>query len=331
MINAMLYPITAEPVTDLTSKGPKSLELDEFLNWQVSNSSLENWPTDKRLPMLSTSCSSHIKVDQKVVVDYGSDYYPYLAICQSGGLDSMIACFWAIRELKIPSSHIDLVFVDYGSPYNKKEIEVFKNLLSLYSCHFGVCRARIISLEGVKLDSSRFGKGYIIPNRNAVIASLAAFSYGINEIWISANFRKIDDEPGAAVDKNRRFFGTMTSLLSQATKSYTKVCSPFLHLSKSDIVKWFFEPKCSGLSHEVATELVRATTTCYDHVKLSCGHCFACHKKAAAFAKLYDELEPIRKLYDELYGEIHKNPEFKEYISRERAKGREIPKLWDKF
>jgi 7-cyano-7-deazaguanine synthase in queuosine biosynthesis len=182
------------------------------------------------------------------------------------------------------------------------------------------------------LNEDCFPAGYIIPNRNSVIAACAAFC---DEIWIVANYRKIDDEPGAAMDKCRKWYWTMTQILSEQMHKPTRVTSPFLHWSKADSLAWFIR----AVGYTQAQHTMDHSVTCYSPGEGHCGQCFACFKKLLALyqltqnsdadvAKLAGYLvhstESFRKAIDD------RPSEFIPFISRELHKGRDVllPPKW---
>lgn len=236
------------------------------------------------------------------------------------GVDSTLAVLYAHFALRmnLPKTTL-LLYVDYHGPYSKKESLVALKLLPSLSKTLEVDTTHI-SLNLSSIPQSALIKGYILPLRNAMLAGVAAsfLRKKGGEIWIGANYRKVDDDPGAAVDKSRRFFGDMTELLSAQWGRPARVMSPFLHLSKAETVRWAM----SALGVEMTQWWLSQTTTCYHPTERRCGSCYACFKLAMMVKSTGLEL-------DGLYlAKVEAQPDFRTYLQREAAKGRKLPTEW---
>lgn len=320
--NALPFPMT----------NPKAVELfRELCQWQLNTSSLDH--------------KFNVEVVNNEQSAYGNSptFAPHLttrpvnsrrklAICISGGIDSTIAVPWAIKELRYKPEDIVLVSTDYGAPYAQKE-EVTLSRVSKYWepldphgrlgwVHLDF-NLQYTDEEGHKYDSipvSKMGKGYIIPNRNMAIAAAAA-AYA-DEVWIVANYRKVDDEPGAAMDKNRKFFWSLSQLLSQVYDFPVKITSPFLHMSKSDGIAWLTKEFGPQYARNILTE----TTTCYHPTERVCGNCYACFKAAASLFKIGKQFPELNEpLFKARFDKYRGSEQFEEYLLREVKKGRDIP------
>ncbi|MFA5750088.1 MAG: 7-cyano-7-deazaguanine synthase, partial [Candidatus Shapirobacteria bacterium] len=225
--------------------------LECFANWQLNNSSLG---CDFEVVVTDVG-----KAGYKVYLGEGFEQEqanPDLVLMYGAGIDSTIAIWYA---LALGYKRIALFQVNYGAPYAGKEAQVTERLKEMLPSSVRIKRALPVfkGVPAFNITEAKMGKGYIIPVRNAVLASIGA---GIgNNVWIVANYRKIDDEPGAAVDKNRRFFADISYLLSRMLPEPITVSSPFLHLTKRQTIEWFIEE----LGRERALEILKLTTTCY--------------------------------------------------------------------
>ncbi|MHA1215920.1 MAG: 7-cyano-7-deazaguanine synthase, partial [Candidatus Thorarchaeota archaeon] len=234
-----------------------------------------------------------------------------VAVCYSGGVDSTIALAWALRKLQYMPHNLVTVTVNYGW-CSEKEVAVVKSLQDYLVRHTGT-QVELELTKPLVRPNERLPEGYIVPARNAFLASLAA-RYG-DTIWIIANYRKVDDGPGAALDKCRKFFWWMSELLSQAYKRPMRVESPFQHLTKADTMRWFLE-NCDD-----AQQVLLKTTTCYSRDRRQCGNCYACAKLALAYMHLGQYVQWVNRF------EVppHTTEVFREAVARERRKGRTPP------
>lgn len=295
-----------------------SQDFTRFANWQLNASSL--------------GCNFDVKVTSapakrkyRLVADrplYKDSYD--LIIMYGCGIDSTVA-IWYAHALNYP--RVLAIHVDNGSPYREKEKQVASKLFKQFDVPASLFSIRLEDEDEKPygpITESEMGKGYIIPNRNAVYAAIGAIfapAYSVKagaDIWIVANYRKIDDEPGAAVDKNRRFYAEVSYLLSKMHKQPIRVTSPFLHMTKAASIEWFID----YVGRDYALEVLRATTTCYHPTEQRCARCYACSKLAMA-------LEPLG-LYDEFFDRDIDPVFMQEFVAREKAKGRKIPARWEK-
>jgi len=116
----------------------------------------------------------------------------------------------------------------------------------------------------------------IIPGRNLIMATIAA-SFG-ERIWMMA----LDGETHMNTierDKSTKFFQDTTNLLTyifNVKRDITVLESPFMNMSKTDIVKW-------AIDHGVSEEFLKNTSTCYDESLHNCGECGTCFKRWISF------------------------------------------------
>lgn len=184
-----------------------------------------------------------------------------LAICISGGMDSYIAYFWAIKKLGYKKEDIICINFDIGHPYAKKEQEALKKLGIPYTTiHIDLLRE---SFGNMPTETK-----YVIPARNMIFSTIAA---GFAErVWIMG--MKFENHY-LMYDKNDDFFRIASACLTQSIGSQTIVESPFIDYTKTDIIQWAVDNKLEKL-HE--------TTSCY-HPKLHrCGECSLCFKRFVA-------------------------------------------------
>lgn len=211
---------------------------------------------------------------------------PGLVILLSGGMDSLLMLFYALMVHR--HAHVTALFIDYGAPYNEDEKIAFTQIADwfksnrnhaafkglMFNVHFVTHR-----VQDVELKDKEFGDGYIIPLRNALLASIAVM-YG-DHIWLAAHWRK-DDNPSGVCDKSVAFFTRLSEMLSTNYDRPITVWSPFFHMRKEQALAWLFN------LHTSLTEPFKYCISCYNPristlTARMCGRCYACWKSAKAY------------------------------------------------
>lgn len=186
-----------------------------------------------------------------------------LAICYSGGLDSLVAYYYAMKVKKYKKEDILLIHFNIGQPYEEKELKVLKSLDI-------PCEIMDLKICNPKLSGSKITKeNYIIPGRNLVFASVCA-GYA-ERVWIVG---LLNEDHYLMFDKNSNFYRLASMTCSQAVGSPTIVESPFSLMTKTDLFKLAKKWKI--------LDKVEKTTSCYDETDLRCGECSLCVKRAVA-------------------------------------------------
>ena len=223
-----------------------------------------------------------------------------LAIGVSGGLDSTMAYFYALQEMKLQEKDIGLFYVDCGQGYAQKEQDVLKKLGLKYELiKIPVCS---LSRQEETLVS------YMIPGRNMFIASLLATI--TNKVWIVATK---NDNHVNNTDKNSDFFDRVSKLFSYVFKRNILVESPFLFWSKQKIIQW-------GMNNGLK-EIIEKTSSCYHPTLINCGECHACLKKYMATINI-DNLN-IEFKTNPIYSEIAYK-KYLEYIKLQTSNNYQI-------
>lgn len=226
-----------------------------FFDKPYADTYIDDKMTDIILP-------NHAKLDRKKLV-----------ICYSGGMDSYIAYHYAIRELGYSPDDILCINFDIGHNYSEKEKQARESLDVPY-----------VTIPVGLIQPDVFGNGttkenYVIPARNLVFASIAA---GFGErVWIVG----IKPENHYLMfDKNAAFFRLATMAASQAVGAPTTIETPFLHMTKTEIIEW-------AMQHEDVRKGILNTVSCYHDTHKLCGNCH-CVKRAIAMvaAGNFDEL-----------------------------------------
>lgn len=252
----------------------------EFVVQQLNDSKLL---TEAKIPHDFTELKmTYSNMETDAVIPGG------LVVLLSGGMDSLLMLFHAIVQYRFP--RVTALFIDYGAPYNEAESiaqeqisewfkrsrnhPIFKNVM--FSVQFVTHK-----IPDIELNAKDFGDGYIIPLRNALLASIAVM-YG-DRIWLAAHWRK-DDNPAGACDKSVAFFSRLSELLSLNFDRPVEVWSPFLHMRKEQVLQGLLNAQSS------LAEPFKYCVSCYnpfsyvdgERTKM-CGKCYSCWKSAKAY------------------------------------------------
>jgi len=197
----------------------------------------------------------------------------------SGGLDSYIAWHYLGKPRTL--------YCDIGHRYAAQEIEAVKKLVP-----DTIIDSRLRLSDWEKPDAH-------IPLRNAFFCMIA--SHYDKEIVLVVQKGEMD-----LPDRSHFFMGIMSGFLTVqygSSKSYI-VLSPFDHMTKTQMVKWYLE---SDLSRE---DLL-STRSCFDWDDGPCGNCAACFRRWIAFAN--------SGLREEYRSPIQNYVGIQEYIHKMRA------------
>jgi 7-cyano-7-deazaguanine synthase len=206
----------------------------------------------------------------------------------SGGVDSSTAVYWALNEGHQLNT---ACFFYYGSKHNDQEIKAAQR----------VCNKKSLKLITVKLDvvaehfqSDLLKKGgsipeghytdptmkkTVVPFRNGIMLSIAAGlaeSLGLDGILLGNHFGDHAIYP----DCRAEFINPMSQAIKAGTYKKIELVSPFVSITKTEIVK-------IGFGLKVPYEL---TYSCYKGGDFHCGKCGTCVERIEAFkdAKVID-------------------------------------------
>lgn len=182
-----------------------------------------------------------------------------LCIPISGGMDSFIAYHYAIRELGYNPEDIVCIFFNIGQPYFQKEKDALSKLGVPYKEIHIPCYPEVVA---DKLDIHN----YILPNRNAIFASIAAI-YG-ERVWIVG--MKYENHY-LMHDKNDAFFRISTISNTQSIGELTIIESPFSNKTKTETIEWARDNDL--------LEKLDDTVSCYHPREKRCGVCSLCFKR----------------------------------------------------
>jgi 7-cyano-7-deazaguanine synthase len=208
-----------------------------------------------------------------------------LITLHSGGLDSTVLVFYLLSQ----GNKVDLLTFDYGQRH-KKETESAHQIAQSLNVRWDLIDLTSVGklLEGSALTDSQVqvpSGEYtlenlavtVVPNRNAIMASVAA------GIAVSRNFDGIAiamhaGDHAVYPDCTPKFVLALEYLLSIATGREQRrlvVNAPFLYNTKSQIVS-------SGANLGVPFE---KTWSCYKGGELHCGVCSTCQERKKAFVE----------------------------------------------
>lgn len=203
-----------------------------------------------------------------------------ITLC-SGGLDSTVLVY----DLLAQGHTIDLLTFDYGQRHSKEIRFAFRTARRLAIrwdlvdlAHLGqllgpsALTDRTVPVPKEPYSPEQIGVT-IVPNRNAILASIAAgvaVARGYDGIALAVHAGDHAIYP----DCRPVFIEALESLLRIATGTQLYVSAPYLHLYKYQIVR-------VGLVADVPFEL---TWSCYEGGAVHCGRCSTCLERKEAFA-----------------------------------------------
>lgn len=194
-----------------------------------------------------------------------------LVIACSGGIDSTLAWYYAIREKGYDPKKILCMYVDLHHPYSWKE----KKGLKQSGIPYKIIDTNIIREEFGNIPQPIHPYSIIL-NRNVLIAVYGSMLG--KKVWVSS----LEDEMHKFAlerDKSPEFFHLMSGLLSYTSairREETIIETPFKHMTKAELIHW-------ALDNKVPKRIILNTHTCYDDKKEKCGKCFVCFKRKIAF------------------------------------------------
>lgn len=186
---------------------------------------------------------------------------PELAVPVSGGLESTVLYFRAVRAGRKPKAF----YVLYGHPYARKEQAAL--------IHLGINPQQIKIERLSSMPATMYWK-HIIPARNFIILSAVAEEILGGEIWFGVSNGEM---PVGGGDKSETFFNMVNHHFNRLPFP-VKVEIPLQTETKVDLVRWWLR---AGISKELLAE----TVSCFsDSKEKHCGACQSCLRKYIAFA-----------------------------------------------
>ena len=208
----------------------------------------------------------------------------------SGGLDSTVLA----TQLKVDGAETRLLSIDYGQRH-ARELKRAEQIAQALELPQQVLRlpdlgpllgGSSLTDEKVELPEGHYAeesmKATVVPNRNMILLALAgghALSIGFDTIAYAAHAGDHTIYP----DCRPEFADAMETALGLADWEKLSLHRPFVHLSKTDLVK-------KGVELDAPLHL---TWSCYAGREIHCGKCGTCveRKEAFALAKIPDPTE----------------------------------------
>jgi len=208
----------------------------------------------------------------------------------SGGLDSTVLA----TQLKVDGAETRLLSIDYGQRH-ARELKRAEQIAQALELPQQVLRlpdlgpllgGSSLTDEKVELPEGHYAeesmKATVVPNRNMILLALAgghALSIGFDTIAYAAHAGDHTIYP----DCRPEFADAMETALGLADWEKLSLHRPFVHLSKTDLVK---------KGAELGAPL-HLTWSCYAGREIHCGKCGTCveRKEAFALAKIPDPTE----------------------------------------
>jgi|TARA_R110002074_G_scaffold41821_1_gene110501 7-cyano-7-deazaguanine synthase len=197
----------------------------------------------------------------------------------SGGMDST-ALLYAFKK----QGHIiETIWFDYGQKHKKEQlhaIQICKNLEIPFN------KVDLTSLNAFLSNSSLSGDNEvpnahyedqeaistIVPNRNMIMLSIAS-AKAINDKMDAIAFGCHYGDRVVYPDCRLEFTQALQTAISLADRHMIKLLTPFIDISKAEIVK---------LGNELNVPW-QDTWTCYKGEELHCGQCPTCIERREAF------------------------------------------------
>ncbi|MEO6002810.1 MAG: 7-cyano-7-deazaguanine synthase QueC [Opitutus sp.] len=199
----------------------------------------------------------------------------------SGGMDSVVALYWANREHTIKA----VASFDYGAKHNHCELP----FAAEHAARLGV-RHEIVTLDfinrlfassllksGGEIPEGHYEaenmKQTVVPFRNGIMLSIAggfAESIDAEGLVIAAH----GGDHAIYPDCREEFMRAMGEAITLGTYASVRVLRPFITLSKAQIVT-----EGVGLGVDFAR-----TWSCYKGEAVHCGRCGTCVERREAFA-----------------------------------------------
>lgn len=223
----------------------------------------------------------------------------------SGGLDSTTALYQLRQEHEVTEA----LSFDYGQRH-KRELVSAKNICDdlkiphqiIDLSHLnGLLQGSSLTTPGIETPYGNYKeetmKQTVVPNRNAIMINIAA-GYAVSQKIYGLGLGVHAGDHYIYPDCRPEFMDSQQQTLSLANECNFKLLTPFLHLSKKEIVK---------IGHALGVPFEK-TWTCYEGAEKPCSLCGSCTERIGSFWK--------NGLQDPLYS----SEEWEECISMLRQK-----------
>ena len=208
----------------------------------------------------------------------------------SGGLDSVTLAYY----IKDMGAEPILVTVNYGQRMWFNECRAAGRCAALLECELhkvtlimgSLLAGSALTDRTVEVPTGKYSEEgmttTVVPNRNAILANIAAaaaVSKGAGSVALAVHS---GDHP-LYVDCRPPFLSALANQIRASTEAAVSVYTPFLRRTKRYIV---------GLGHELGV-IFDETWSCYQGGELHCGLCSTCLERKEAF-RLAEVPDPTR-------------------------------------
>lgn len=197
-------------------------------------------------------------------------------IMLSGGLDSATALAKTIKE----KNSVRAIFFNFGQENYKRELAASRKISMFYNIDLEVMNLEGIQENflglseginiGIGFTSLTGDKSHNCPHALFGLASTFAILKGYNSVINGIN--AIDYVTAPSI---KDYVKGYSELINRFEKDNFKFETPFLEISKTDIIKM-------GQKLEVPFHLTRS---CMRNTEIHCGECSACKERKEAFSK----------------------------------------------
>jgi 7-cyano-7-deazaguanine synthase len=208
----------------------------------------------------------------------------------SGGLDSSTLLAYLLQQ----GMEVVPVCFHYGSKHETYEQHAAGQVANHYGLRlfqfdiedvFAPFKSNLLKSGGEIPEGhyeSESMRQTVVPGRNMIFASiLAGFAQSIEASVVALGVHAVDH--AIYPDCRPRFIERMQEAIEAATDDAVTIDTPFLFMTKTDIVH-------RGLRLKVPYQLTR---TCYKDQSLACGRCGSCVERQESFAQNH-AIDPIQ-------------------------------------
>lgn len=198
-----------------------------------------------------------------------------MIVLLSGGMDSTVALFWALRE----HADVETLAIDYGQRH-RVELGRARRIAALAGVpHREVCASIPWAPSALTGAGSFDADRVIVPGRNLILLTLAASG---GSVVIGCSGADAERFPDCRVP----FLDAAAEALSLGLGRRIEVLAPLVHRSKAQTVE---------LMRELGDDCARAvglSWSCYDpqdagaRSPIACGRCLACEARARGFGEV---------------------------------------------
>jgi len=186
-----------------------------------------------------------------------------IVVLLSGGLDSSLMTKLIIEE----THNVFPLFINYGQINYNKELEACHNLCK----SLNIENLKIINISdfgnkipsGLTASDLHINKDAFLPNRNGLLLLIASsYAYQVKAKYIALGL--LNDKNSIFPDQTREFLDAFEKFINASLNKEIKVLSPFMAMTKSDVIKLAKEKH------------IDYSYSCHAGTNEPCGICISC-------------------------------------------------------